>query len=48
MGYVICKSYYENASNKTKALKQIIELNYSKKNVLKFLEKSNYFGGGQR
>lgn len=48
IGYVICKSYYENASDKTKALKQIIELNYSKKSVAKFLKKSKYFGGGQK
>lgn len=48
IGYVICKSYYENASDKTKALKQIIELNYSKKSIAKFLKKSKYFGGGQK
>lgn len=48
IGYVICKSYYENASDKTKALKQIIELNYSKESVAKFLKKSKYLGGGQK
>lgn len=47
IGYVICKSYYENASDKTKALKQIIELDYTKKSVVKFLKKSKYLGGGQ-
>lgn len=45
IGYVICKSYYKNASNKIEALKKIIELNYSKKSVAKFLKKSKYFGG---
>lgn len=48
IGYVICKSYYENSKNKTKALKQIIELGYNKKSVAKFLKKSKYNGGGQR
>lgn len=45
IGYVICKSYYENSRNKTKALKKIIELNYNKKSIAKFLKKSKYFGG---
>lgn len=48
IGYVICKSYYQNSTNKTKALKQIIELDYKKKSVLKFLKKSKYSGGGQK
>ena len=48
IGYVICKSYYNNSKNKTKDVKKIIELNYSKKSVAKFLRKSKYFGGGQR
>lgn len=47
IGYVICKSYYENASDKTKALKHIIELNYSMKSVAKFLKKSKYLSGEQ-
>src|SRR6185295_13182065 len=29
MGYAICKSYYNNASDKKNAIKEIIELNYS-------------------
>ncbi len=45
VGYAICKSYYENSKNKKKAIKQIIELDYSPKNVLKFLKKSKYNGG---
>lgn len=45
MGYAICKSYYEHASNKTAAFKEIIELKYDKKSVLRFLEKSHYNGG---
>ncbi len=47
-GYVICKSYYQNSKNKTKALKQIIELDYTKESIAKFLKKSQYNGGGQR
>ena len=42
IGYEICKSYYINSKNKKQALKEIIELDYSKKNVIKFLEKSKY------
>jgi uncharacterized protein YjaZ len=45
IGYKICKTYYENAKNKKKALKEIIELEYNKESVLKFLEKSKYKGG---
>lgn len=48
IGYAICKSFYANSKNKTKALKHIIELNYSKKSVEKFLLKSKYSGGEQR
>jgi len=45
IGYVICKSYYENSKNKKKAIKEIIELEMKPKKVLKFLEKSKYNGG---
>lgn len=45
IGYVICKSYYKNSKNKTKALKDIIELDYKPDNVLKFLKKSKYNAG---
>lgn len=46
IGYEICKSYFENARNKKKALKSIIELKYSDaKKTLKFLKKSMYKGG---
>ncbi len=48
IGYVICKSYYNNSKNKTTALKKIIELNYNQKSVAKFLKKSKYLGGGQK
>ena len=44
MGYTICKTYYNNSLNKTKALKEIIELDYKRKSVLKFLKKSKYNG----
>ena len=44
IGYAICRSYYYNTKNKKKALKEIIELDYKPKNVLKFLKKSNYSG----
>lgn len=47
IGYAICKSYYQNSRNKTKALKEIIELDHKKESVLKFLKKSKY-NGGQR
>ena len=44
IGYLICKAYYVNSRNKTKAINQIIELSYDKKSVAKFLKKSKYFG----
>jgi len=47
MGYVICKSYYKNSPDKKQALKEIIELNYTKRNVKAFLLKSKYPGGGK-
>ena len=42
VGYEICKSYYRNSENKELALKEIIELDYTKENVLNFLKKSKY------
>ncbi len=42
IGYEICKSYYQNSKNKKTALKEIIEIEYTKENVIKFLEKSKY------
>ena len=42
IGYKICKSYYENSKDKKTALKEIIELNYTKENVVEFLNKSEY------
>lgn len=43
VGYKICKSYYETMSDKAKAIKTIVELNYSdEKYILEFLKKSNY------
>jgi hypothetical protein len=44
IGYEICKSYYKHAKNKSKAIKEIIELNYSDdKAVDAFLTKSKFF-----
>jgi len=44
IGYKICKSYYNNAKNKSQAIKDIIELNYSdEKAVESFLTKSKFF-----
>jgi hypothetical protein len=44
MGYRICKSYYEHASSKSKAIKDIIELNYSDTTAVDdFLAKSEYY-----
>ena len=43
IGYAICEKYYLQASDKTKAIKEIIELDCSnKKDVKNFLLKSNY------
>ncbi|MDI1318047.1 DUF2268 domain-containing putative Zn-dependent protease [Flavobacterium sp.] len=42
MGYKICKSYYENAKDKKKALKEIIELEYTPESVANFLVQSKY------
>ena len=44
MGYVVCKSFYEKADNKKKAIRQIIELNYSDTAAVEnFLKSSGYF-----
>ena len=44
MGYVICKSYYENSPDKKNAVKEIIELNYSDSTAVEnFLSKSKYY-----
>lgn len=44
MGYTICKSYYENASDKNLAIKNIIELDYADEEAIKaFLAASGYY-----
>jgi hypothetical protein len=44
MGYSICKTYYNNSPDKKKAVKEIIELNYSDTTVAEnFLKKSGYY-----
>ena len=44
MGYAICKSFYDNAENKTLAIKQIIELDHANiKEVVEFVNLSGYF-----
>ncbi|WP_212001180.1 DUF2268 domain-containing putative Zn-dependent protease [Chitinophaga sp. HK235] len=44
MGYTICKSYYQRAKNKSKAIKDIITLNYSDQAaVVKFLADARYY-----
>jgi hypothetical protein len=44
MGYAICKSYYEHAADKTRAIKEIIELRYSDAGAVdKFLKASRYY-----
>jgi len=44
VGYEICKSYYENAKNKSQAIKDIIELNYDDDKAIEdFLRKSKFF-----
>lgn len=44
MGYTICKSYYRQANNKNKAIKDIITLNYSDQStIIQFLKESKYF-----
>jgi hypothetical protein len=44
MGYTICKSYYNNSTDKRKAIRQIIELNYSDTAAVEnFLRQSSYY-----
>jgi hypothetical protein len=44
MGYTICKSYYNNTTDKKKAIKEIIELNFSDSSAVEnFLKRSNYY-----
>lgn len=43
MGYAICKSYYNNAKNKKKAIRDIIELNYIEDSVERFFKDSKYY-----
>lgn len=44
MGYAICKAYYNHSSNKKRAIKEIIELNYSDTAAVEtFLNRSNYY-----
>lgn len=46
MGYTICKSYYRHASNKSKAIRDIITLNYADQPaVMQFLKASRYYSG---
>ncbi len=43
IGYAICKSYYANAVDKKKAIRDIIELDYSNnQSIVDFLKKSRY------
>lgn len=44
IGYEICRSYYENAKNKKKAIVEIIELKYDPQSVAEFLAKSGFAG----
>lgn len=44
MGYTICKSYYKNSSDKKKAIKEIIELNFSDSTAVEnFLTRAKYY-----
>jgi len=44
VGYAICDSYYNNASDKTKAIKEMIELDYNNEtDLIAFVEKAGYF-----
>jgi hypothetical protein len=44
IGYTICKSYYNHAADKKKAIKDIIELSYSDgEKIEQFLEASRYY-----
>jgi hypothetical protein len=44
VGYQICENYYNQAKNKTEAIKTMIELDYSNEiEIEDFIKKSNYF-----
>jgi hypothetical protein len=44
VGYQICENYYNQAENKTEAIKTMIELDYSNEaEVENFIKKANYF-----
>lgn len=44
MGYAICRAYYAQAKNKRRAIREIIELNYSDTAAVEtFLKKSRYY-----
>ena len=44
MGYSICKSYYNNSTDKKKAIKEIIELNFKNEDdIERFLSNSKYY-----
>ena len=44
VGYAICKKYYNEAVDKKKAIKEMIELNYNKENeLIYFVDKIKYF-----
>lgn len=42
VGHMICKSFYNRAKNKNKALDYMLNLNLTDKNAIKFLKKSGY------
>ncbi len=45
MGYAICKAYYDNAPDKKKAIKEIIQLDYNNRTAIAaFLDQSGYYG----
>jgi hypothetical protein len=44
MGYTICKSYYNNSTDKKKAIKDIIELDFKNEDdIERFLSNSKYY-----
>ncbi|GGG43422.1 DUF2268 domain-containing putative Zn-dependent protease [Hymenobacter glacieicola] len=46
MGYAICKAYYQRATNKQQAIREMIELDYTSNLAVEaFLTKSRYFSG---
>lgn len=47
MGYEICKSYYKQAKDKSQAIREIIELDYSNEKAIElFLKKSGFYENG--